>query len=140
MDNYSTIFLNDKEYYLSEDIYKFDSSYFYGTGNNIRNIVNKKRISQDDHIYAYIKDKEWTISNKKYCRSKLLLTKEWCMDNIPKFAKHNKVEAEIEKLPPLLELDNEEKFCDNEFIYNIKIRGERKLINATLVPKMLDYY
>lgn len=127
MDNYETIKLNNGEYYLATDIYDFDNAFFYGTNNNIRNIINKKKIANDDHIYAYIKNKEWILSNKKYCKSKVLLTKKWCIDNVPNFTKHSNVVAEIEKLPPLLDLDDDQKFTDGKAVYDIKIRGERDM-------------
>ena len=78
--------------------------FFYGTRNNIRNIVEKKNIPKEDHIYAYKKQNKWILSNKKYNRSKLLLSREWCLDNVPKFAKHSKVVASTSKLPNKLEL------------------------------------
>ena len=126
MEKYNTIQINNNDYYISNDTYDFDSSFFYGTNNNIRNIVDKKKIPEEDHVYAYVKNNEWIISNKKYNKSKLLLSKEWCMDNIPKFAKNSKIESDVEKLPPLLNLKDDEQFSDDEFIYNIKMRGERK--------------
>jgi hypothetical protein len=127
MDNYQTVKFKNHEYYLATDIYDFDSAYFHGTNKNVRNIVEKRKISVEDYIYAYIKDKKWIVSNKRYCRSKLLLKKEWCIDNIPKFAKHSTAVSEVEKLPPLLQLDDDEKFSDGEYMYNIKIRGNRKM-------------
>lgn len=125
MEKYNTIQINNNDYYLSNDIYDFDSSFFYGTNNNIRNVVDKKNIPREDHIYAYIKNDEWIVSNKKYNKSKLLLGKEWCMDNVPKFAKNSRIEADVEKLPPLLNLKDDEQFSDDKFVYNIKMRGER---------------
>jgi len=127
MDTYKTISINDTEYYLSNDIYDFDNSFFYGTANNIRNVVNKKNIPKEDYLYAYNKNKQWKLSNKKYCRAKLFLSKEWCIDNVPKFSKNSNIVAEINKLPPLLELDEDQKFTDGENIYDIKIRGDRSI-------------
>lgn len=130
MDQYNTIELNDNEYYLATDIKKFNKNFFYGTNNNVRNIVKKKDIQEDDYIHAYQKKGKWVISDQKYCRAKLLLSKEWCMDNVPKFAKHSKVVAELEDLPPLLDLEDDEKFTDGEYIYDITIRGERDMDNC----------
>ena len=112
MENYDTIKINENEYYLSNDIYDFSKSFFYGTGNNIRNIINKKKIDDTDYIFAYQKKGEWIVSTIKYCRAKLLLSREWCIDNVPKFAKHSTVVAELEELPQILELDDDQKFTD----------------------------
>ena len=48
------------------------------------------------------------------------------MDNVPKFAKNNKVKSEYEELLPIIELDDDQKFTDSEGDqYNITMRGER---------------
>jgi hypothetical protein len=130
MENYETVKINDKEYYQASDIYKFDSAFFYGTNNNLRNIVDKKKISDEEYIYAYIKDKEWIISNRKYCKSKLLLESNWCINNVPKFAKNTNILLKYEQAPPVLELDDDEKLKIDDVIYNIEIRGERKVNNC----------
>lgn len=44
------------------------------------------------------KNKEWKISNSGYCKAKLLLSKNWCVDNVQKFAKHRTVIILIFKL------------------------------------------
>ena len=126
MDKHPIIQINNKEYYSANDIYDFDNSFFYGCRNNIRNIVDKKNIGDKDHIFAYNKDNDWIISNIKYCKAKLLLSKDWCINNVPKFSNESSVEAEYEKLPPKVELDDDQKFVDNDGNeYNITMRGER---------------
>ena len=127
MENYETVKINDKEYYQASDIYKFDSAFFYGTNNNLRNIVDKKKISDEEYIYAYIKDKEWIVSNKKYCKSKLLLESNWCINNVPKFAKNTNILSKVEVAPPVLELDDDEKIKIDDIVYNIEIRGSRDM-------------
>jgi hypothetical protein len=55
----------------------------------------EKKIKTKDIKWAYIKSDEWVISKKSYAKAKLLLTKEWVCDNVPMFAKNNKVKYEI---------------------------------------------
>ena len=126
MEKYNTITINKTEYYHATDIHNFDSAFFYGCRNNVRNIVEKKKMEDNDYIYAYIKNKEWTISNGGYCKAKLLLSRDWCVDNVPKFAKHSAVVAQYEELPPKVELDENHKFCDHDgLVCDITMRGER---------------
>ena len=82
------------------DIYDFSNSFFYGCRNNIRNIVDKKNISEKDHIFAYNKDNGLVISNIKYNKAKLLLSKYWCINNVSKFTFN-------------VELYDNQKFVDN---------------------------
>ena len=126
MNKYPTIQINNKEYFWANDIYDFDNSFFYGCRNNIRNIVDKKNISEKDHIFAYNKDDSLVISNIKYNKAKLYLSKGWCIDNVPKLCDNSKAVVEYEKLPPKVELDDNQKFIDNDGNgYNITMRGER---------------
>ena len=126
--NIELIEFNDNEYYNASDLHKSDPAFFYGCRNNTRNIVSKKKISEKDYIYAYKKKGEWTISNKSYCKSKVLLTKEWCFNNVPMFAKNNEAKYEVEPAPPLLDLEDEEKFKDADGnVLEIETRGKREV-------------
>ena len=126
MDQFNTITINGTEYYKADDILIFDKGFFYGCRNNVRNIVAKKKIDQCDHIYAYNKDGIWTIPKEgaNYRPARLLLTKEWCADNVPKFAKNSKIESKYEGLPPIIELDEIQKFKVEDNIYDIEMVGE----------------
>lgn len=101
MDNFTTIKINKNDYYLVNDIYDFDKSFFRGCNNNVRNIITKKDIERKDYIFAYKKNKELIISNAKYCKSKLYISKDWCINNVPHFDTNKNVKAEYEKLPPI---------------------------------------
>ena len=131
MENYKTIEVKNKEYYCANDIYDYSNEFFYGCNSNIRTIVTKKKINKDDHLFAYTKKGELIISNGKYCKAKLYLSKEWCIDNVPCFAKNSRIVAEYEKLPPVVELEEGQKFVDDEgYEYPITMRGNRDYDNC----------
>ena len=64
MDTHITVEMSGQEYYNATDIYNFDPLYFAGCNGNVRNIVIRKKISNDEHMYAYLKDNEWKVSKK----------------------------------------------------------------------------
>lgn len=128
MDTTKIINFDDNEYFDAYDVFVFNSAFFYGCGNNPRNIIDKKKVDIDNYAWAYIKNKKWIPSTKSYSRAKLLLKKEWCENNIPDFVENNNVIADIEKLPPLISLEDDEKFKDIDGnIYNVKVRGVRNI-------------
>ena len=76
--------LNNNDYYLAEDLYNYDTAFFYGCS-RIRTIIDKKRLQQEkDYIFGYKKTNIWIKSNKDYMKSKLLITEEWTINNVPK--------------------------------------------------------
>ena len=61
-----------------------------------------------------------------YPKAKLLLKEEWVQTNVPKMNINNELNYEIEPAPPILEIDEHEKFKgSNGKILDIEIRGER---------------
>ena len=131
MENYKTIEVKNKEYYSVKDIYNFDKLFFSGCSNGIRAIINRKKINKNDYLFAYTKKGELILSNSKYCKAKLYLSKEWCIDHVPCFAKNSRVVAEYEKLPPVVELEEGQKFVDDEeYEYPITMRGSRDYDNC----------
>jgi hypothetical protein len=194
--------LSDKEYYNCDDLIKKDKEFFKNCELKIRNIIKWKKIPADKYIYGYKVDGNWKESNVKYNKSRLLLLKEYCDNNIKlleeeekieekqeeeikknnkikkkeivkekKIKKINKVIEEIqeenknkneveilEKLPPLIELKDDEKFKDeNNLPLDIEVRGIREYdkiyfnvedvmiafnmpnLNITLTDKRKDY-
>ena len=76
--------INTKEYYSSEDLNNYDTSYFTGTHRNLRGIIKKKNIPEIAIIYAYTKNTKLIPSTETYVRAKLYLESEWVQNNIPK--------------------------------------------------------
>jgi hypothetical protein len=137
MNPLEIVIINNKQYYKADDVHERNSAYFYGCANNPRNIVDKKNISQENYLYAYLKNDQWVLSKRNYCRAKLLLTKTWVDDNIKGIDETKEIKNDVEMGPPIITLDDDEYFtdCDNNKL-EIKIRGDRRG-NSILVLKIL---
>jgi len=123
MENYKPITVNNKDYYLVNDIYDHNELFFYSTANNIRNIISKKKISNEDYIFAYTKKGQLIISHGGYCKAKLYLSLEWCKSNVPYFDKEREIVTEYDKLPPIKLLGHQKLKDDNGTEYSLMIRG-----------------
>lgn len=125
-----TITFNDKKYYLADDVYKAEPARFPNCSKTVRNIIATKGLIDEQYVYLKQSSKgEFSLSNSAYPRAKLYLIDSWVHKNLTQFKKvKNEEDIKIEnmKLPPLLELSDEEKFKDGKGnILEIEIRGER---------------
>ena len=133
MSSIKEILVNDVVYHLAEDIVAMHPKEFKESKRSPRQMIEYKRIPEDSYLYMVLSDNEWKQSNKKYLRSKALIKKEWLESFLTKKEqkqeqiKVEKTTTEIQELPPLLELTDEEKFKDeNGEVMEIETRGERK--------------
>jgi predicted GIY-YIG superfamily endonuclease len=131
MEKPVVISLCDEHFYEAEKLYLYDKLFFNGCS-RIRSIIDKKRLTQDDYIFGYIRDNIWVKSSKEYQKAKLLIKEEWAVKNVPKLmAEPNADLYKYEEAPFILELTNEEKFKDLQGnIIEIEVRGERKHNNC----------
>lgn len=112
--------------YIKEKI----PSYFAGCSATITKIIDKKSIPEDQYFFAsYSKINGWKLLDKDsvYSRKKLLITNKWVDANVPGFGSNNE-KLKGDPLPPLLRLEDDEKFIDldkNEI--KMTVRGERDL-------------
>lgn len=128
MSELEIIDINDMDYYNASELHKKYPNFFYGCANNTRNIIKKKKITEENILWAYLKNGKWICSNSSYAKAKLLLSREWVCNNVPNFIKNNKATYEIEPAPPILELDDNEKLTDVDGnIIEIETRGERSI-------------
>lgn len=121
--------INNNQYYKADDVYAKNSAFFYGCANNPRNIIAKKKLSDDLYLYAYTKDLEWKISNKSYCKAKLYLTKKWVDINVKGINNKNDkdIKNDVEMGPDEIKLDDDEYFIGGDGSkLEIKIRGNRE--------------
>jgi hypothetical protein len=81
-------------YFIVNDIYKYNKEYFYGCSGGVRKIVLKKQIPEIMYIYAYIKDNKWIVSDSSYPKAKLLLNSVWVYKNIPGITKNKNIESD----------------------------------------------
>lgn len=126
-----------KNYYIASDIYKLEPESFVGCSKNTRQMILKKNISQNNHIYAsFIKSKNcWEVKDSKYNQAKPFISVEWVHKNLICFKEkeektNDDLEIESLKAPPILQLNNFEKFVDVDGnILDIEIRGNKSIDN-----------
>ncbi len=126
---------NEIEYYNADDVYNFEPESFVGCSKTSRLIVKNKKLKDNEFIYMkYIKSRnEWIPSEETYKTAKVFITCEWIHKNLIKFKKQEEkteedINIEASKAPPLLELNDEEKFVDIDGnILDIEIRGTKNI-------------
>ena len=122
---------NQKEYYLADDIYKYEPETFTGCSKTSRLIIKNKKLESNDYIFMkYIKSKnEWIESEEKYKTAKVFITTEWTHKNLIKFKNDedktdDDFKIEAMKAPEILNISDDEKFTDmNGNKLDIEIRG-----------------
>ena len=139
----------EKEYYNSKDLQLYDPIFYYGCKTKPRTIIQKKKIDDTEYIYANLKAGEWNLSTSDCKKAQLLISKTW-VDKyffkpeiiVPNFIERNIIavqkkvveelveEEEVKDAPPLLYLNDAEKFKDvDENIIEIETRGTKNRNN-----------
>lgn len=129
-----TITVNDKKYYLANEIIK-NAPIWSSNIRRGRDLIKQKNITTKNYMYARLKDDEW-IENTDYVNlskrlDKVLIkvsymkTIQKFMDEInDKFVENN---DSVMKAPNIIDLDDSEKFKDDKGnILNIETRGEKQ--------------
>lgn len=149
MNHPEVIVLNEKpnfSYYLADDLKLINPDFFTGTSKTIRKIISKKNIPNSEYIYAITLKKQWRTCDVSCKKGKLLLSKSWCDSNfnfnqIKNISENNNIETnnnicdtnineiseeQILEAPPVLLLEDNEKFRDTDNnIIEIETRGEK---------------
>ncbi len=112
MNKPTIIKINNKNYYLATDLQEYDPNFFIGCF-RIRQIIDKCSISATNYLFVKYSNEIYTLCNNKYSRAKLLLTKKWADKNIPKLSGDD-TQYKYEEAPPILELNDSEKFTPLE--------------------------
>ncbi len=115
--------------YNLDELIDFDPAYFYGCLKRKRNVITKKNISPSDYYYAKNNGNGWMVSHEKYNQAKILIKSNWVQSNVTKFLGQYKPCEELPLLmaPPVLELEDWEKFRDDEGnIFEVEVRGLRE--------------
>jgi len=128
---------NNTEYYLSDDIYNLEPQSFIGCSKTTRLIIKNKKLKKDDYIFMkYLKStNEWKDSEESYRKAKLFITVKWTNKNLICFKNsEDKTTEDLQieglKAPPLLILDDNEKFVDKDGNkLEIEIRGTKDINN-----------
>jgi hypothetical protein len=129
------ITIGTKEYYSADEVYKTEPESFVGCSKTTRLIVKNKKLKPEEYVYMkYIKSRnEWEPSDETYKQAKLLITAEWVHNNLIKF-KAEKTEEDLKieamRAPPVIELNDDEKFVDvNGNKLDIEVRGTKEMNN-----------
>lgn len=120
---------NNTKYYRADYVKEINPAFFHGCARSIRYIIDKKKLTENDYIYATFSSKEnkWSKSSKEINKASLLLTEEYVNNNVPGFGTNTK-KLDLEITPPLLTLEDNMKFRDeNGNIIEIETRGERTM-------------
>ena len=127
--------LNNKIYIQADEIVRLHPEVFKEGKKKARQIIQFKRIPQDEFIFGSFVKAGWRVSNEKNNKAKLLITKKWLDEYInssPTQESNEKLQSvilsEIKDAPPILELIDSEKFKDhNGKILDIEVRGKRDM-------------
>jgi hypothetical protein len=120
---------NNTKYYRADYVKEINPAFFHGCARSIRYVIDKKKLTENDYIYATFSSKEnkWSKSSKEINKASLLLTEEYVNNNVPGFGNNTK-KLDLEIAPPLLTLEDNMKFRDeNGNIIEIETRGERTM-------------
>jgi len=111
----SKILLNNNLYYFVEEIKQACPAFFYGCAKTSRMIIEKKKINNSDYLYATYAPKslKWKQSDETVKSAKLLLNCKWVEQNVPSWKSEegnitNEEKLDLEAVPPLLELKDED--------------------------------
>ncbi len=130
---------NQRQYYVLKQLFVYRPAFEYGFKTKPRNIIEKKKISTNDYMYATFnkKENEWKASTAECKKAQLLLSQEWTdihYFQTTKAIADSKATADgkataddkYEVAPNLIELKDEEKFTDeNGDIIEIETRGKQ---------------
>lgn len=120
--------LENNKWFDATEFYKIEPETFIGCSKSPRFIIKNKNIKKDDYMYAkYITSTNtWVKSNESYRRAKIIISKEWCENNMKMF--NSEIKTKFDELPSKLELNEEEKFKNIDgTVVDIDVRGERKV-------------
>lgn len=121
----NTLTIDNIEYVLSDYILKNAPIYSKGS-RSTRDLMKRKKISENDYVYMKIKDDKYTKSNGKSNRDKIFVKKS-IIDIIPELNNKKGITDDgIEEAPEIIKLKDSEKFFDNKGKpLEIETRGER---------------
>lgn len=118
--------INNKKYYKLDDIISEYPNFNKGY-KTTKNIFEKYELKNNDYTNTRLNDNEWVISDGKSKKfNKVFIRKKWFDDYSATKQDKEKIENNIEEAPPIIELNDNEKFYDDDGnIIEIEVRGER---------------
>jgi prophage antirepressor-like protein len=123
----NTIPFQGSNVYLLTDLITFDRPFFVGCIREPRKTIQKKNIPAHQYWFATHSKRTntWALAIPENCKAKILISEEWVHNNIPRLT-GNQDAYKYKPLPPLLELNEDEKFRDIEGnVHEVEVRGVR---------------
>jgi hypothetical protein len=120
--------INGMNYLKAEYVREICPAFFVGCMRSARKLIERKQINENEYLFAtYVNStNEWKPSSIKVNKAALLLTEDWVVKNVPKFGNKEEQELEVSTAPPILLLNDEEKFKDADGnSLEVEVRGER---------------
>ena len=121
--------IDNNNYILGDDIIKSAPIYSKGCRSS-RELIRTKKIEPSKFIYARKINEKWTRTEGKSVKFDKVIIKEEIIKTIAELNNLNQIisdENGIEKAPNIINLEDDEKFKDNENnILEIETRGERE--------------
>ena len=121
---------NNKDYI--EGNYILNNAPIYAKGcRSSRDLVKKKNLESSKYIFARLKEDKWLVTDGKSVKFDKVFFRNSFVNIIPELKNKNSTEVikddnGIEKAPDIIELDNNEKFKDeNGNFIEIETRGDR---------------
>lgn len=127
----NAITINNKKYFLADDIISATPIWCKGVRNG-RELIKKKSIISPNFIYARWTDDGWIESDGRSVKYDKVLIKNIFLKKVEEYI--NEINNEnvcddngIEKAPEIIDLEDEEKFIDTDgWIIDIETRGTRE--------------
>ncbi len=115
--------------YILADVLLTEAPIYSKTCRSSRDIIKKKKIGEEDYIYAKQKDSKWIITDGSSAKFDKVFIKESIIKSIPEMNKEvEPKEEDIQMAPEIIHLREEEKFKDEKGeTLEIETRGERKV-------------
>jgi hypothetical protein len=126
----SAIIINNKKYTLVDDVIKNAPIYCKGVRSS-RDFIKRKLIESKYYIFARCIDNVWTINDGKSPKYDRVLIRNVCLLKLDAYVKEinneNVICDGVEKAPDIVDLENEEKFTDeNGEVLEIETRGYQR--------------
>jgi hypothetical protein len=122
-----TIPFQGSNVYILTDLIIFDRPFFVGCIREPRKTIQKKNIPAHQYWFATHSKRTntWAPAIPENCKAKILISEEWVHNNLPRLT-GNLDAYKYKQLPPLLELNEYEKFRDIEDnVHEVEVRGVR---------------
>ena len=127
------ITIEKKKYSLADDIIKAVPIWCKGVRNG-RELIKKKLIEEKYFIYARLTNEEWIPNDGKSVKYDKVLVRNICLSKIDAYVKELKGDDDvvddnnISKAPPIIDLEDHEKFSDdNGNVLEIETRGIKQV-------------